>query len=69
MEEDQATRLKRKEKAQQELQGKIDQMTDMMAKTTKGKEVVENPSSQEGHTRQNNEKKPLHSSRFTHHHA
>ena len=44
-------------------------MMDMMAKTTEGKEVAENPSSKEGHTCQNSEEDPLHSPRFTHHHA
>ena len=69
MEKDQVSRLKRNQKAQQKLQGKIDQMTKMMAKTTKGKDVAENPGSQEGHTHQNSEENPLHSPRFTHHHA
>ena len=42
---------------------------DTMAKTTKGKKVVENHVSQEGHAPQNNKENPLHSPRFTHHHA
>ena len=69
MEEDQISRLKRNEKAQQKLQGKIDQMTKMMAKTTKGKDVAENHGSQKGHARQNSKEYPLHSPEFTHHYA
>ena len=49
MEEDQTAQLERMEKAQQEPQGEIDQMMDTMARTTKGKVVVDNPVSQEGH--------------------
>ena len=37
MEEDQIAQLERMEKAQQELQGKIDRMMDTMAMTTKRK--------------------------------
>ena len=50
MEEDQVARLERMKKAQQALQGENDRMMDMMAKTTKGKEVAKNPGSQEGKT-------------------
>ena len=60
MEEDQAAQLERMKKAQQELQGENDRMLNM---------IVENPGSQEGYTRQNSEENPLHSPRFTHHHA
>ena len=49
MKEDQTAQLERMKKAQQELQGKIDQMMDTMAKITKGKKIAENPISQEGH--------------------
>ena len=69
MEEDQTTQLERMKKAQEELQGKIDRMMDTMAKITKGKEVAENPISQERHASQNSKEDPLHSPRFTHHHA
>ena len=69
MEEDQTTQLERMKKAQEELQGKIDRMMDTMAKITKRKQVVENPISQEGHACQNSKEDPLHSPRFTHHHA
>ena len=69
MEEDRTAKLERMEKAQQESQGKIDRMMDTTAKTTKGKEVAENHVSQEGYTHQNSKEDPLHSPRFTHHHA
>ena len=61
--------LERIEKAQQEPQGKTDRMMDTMARTTKGEEVAENHVSQEGHACQNSKENPLHSPRFTHHHA
>ena len=44
-------------------------MMDTIARTTKGKKVAENPILQEGHARQNSKEDPLHSPRFTHHHA
>ena len=69
MEEDRTAKLERMEKAQQEPQSKIDRMMDTMAKTTKGKEIVKNPISQEGHACQNSKKDPLHSPRFTHYHT
>ena len=69
MEKDQIAQLKRMKKEQEELQGKIDRMMDTMAKITKGKEVAENPISQERHESQNSKEDPLHSPRFTHHHA
>ena len=69
MEEDQIAQLERMEKAQQEPQGEIDQMMDTMARTTKGKKIAENLISQEGHAYQNSKEDPLHSPRFTNHHA